>query len=260
MHNNYYFLRQLTKKLESTLNRTVISQCFSQNKEELVIQLETNSSPFFIKASLLPQFSCLSFPPSFHRAKKNSVDLFQSLIGQRVESFLQFENERSFTMNCSNHLSLLFKMHGNRSNLILFDQGVATEVFKTSLSEDENLNLYAMDRVIDWSYEHFVSGEKLPEAMFFTFGKLVWQYLKANHLDKLSSEEKWRLIQQVRVQLENPKAFYIRQATGRIVFSLLDVGTPVKEMQVPSLPLPNSIPITHNTMRLSEKRHRRCPH
>jgi predicted ribosome quality control (RQC) complex YloA/Tae2 family protein len=233
VHNNYYFLCQLTKKLESTLNRTVISQCFSQNKEELVIQLETNSSPFFIKASLLPQFSCLSFPTSFHRAKKNSVDLFQSLIGQHVESFRQFENERSFTMNCSNQLSLLFKMHGNRSNLILFDQGVVTEVFKSSVSEDENLNLYALDRVVDWSFEHFVSGEKSPESTFFTFGKVVWQYLKANHLDKLSSEEKWRSIQQVRVQLENPSAFYIREATGKIIFSLLDVGIPVKEIQDP---------------------------
>ena len=233
MHNNYYFLRQLTKKLESTLSRTVISQCFTQNKEELVIQLETSTSPFFIKAGLSPQFSCLSFPTNFHRAKKNSADLFQSLIGQHIEGFRQFENERSFSMNCSNQLTLLFKMHGNRSNLILFDRGVVTDVFKSSLNEDGDLKLETMDRTIDWSYDHFVAGQKSPEAIYFTFGKLVWQYLRSKHFDSLPLEQQWQAIQLVRKKLENPNAFYIQEATGKISFSLLDVGTSVKEILNP---------------------------
>lgn len=233
MHNNYYFLRQLTKKLESTLSRAVISQCFSQNKEELVIQLETHSNPFIIKAALSPQFSCLSFPANFHRARKNSVDLFQSLIGQRIEGFRQSENERSFAMNCSNQFSLLFKMHGNRSNLILFDQGVVKEIFKTSLIEDTKLDPDSLDRTIDWSYEHFASGEKSPEAIYFTFGKLVWQYLKWNGFDRLSLEQQWQAIQQVRADLEAPDAFYILEESGKIQFSLLNVVPIVKKIEDP---------------------------
>jgi predicted ribosome quality control (RQC) complex YloA/Tae2 family protein len=233
LHNNYYFLRQLTKELAGTLTRTVISQCFTQNKEELVIQLETRSSPFFIKAGLSPQFSCLSFPTNFHRAKKNSADLFQSLIGQHIEGFRQCENERSFAMNCSNHLTLLFKMHGNRANLILFDHGVLSEVFKSSLNEDVNLKLETMDRTIDWSYEHFIAAQKSPEAIYFTFGKLAWQYLRSRHFDNLPLEQQWQAIQQVRKRLENPGTFYIQEATGKIIFSLLDVGCMVKEIVNP---------------------------
>ncbi len=230
LHNNYYFLRQLTKKLGSTLNRTVISQCFSQNKDELVIQLETNTFPFFIKAALSPQFSCLSFPANFHRAKKNSVDLFQELIGQRVEGFRQFENERSFVMNCSNKISLLFKMHGNRSNLVLFESGEMVAVFKSSLVEDLKLDLQTLDRTIDWSFEHFASVQKSAQEIYFTFGKLVWHYLKSKNFDSLPLEEKWRAIQQVRAVLENPDSFYIREFMGRIVFSLLDNGPAIKKL------------------------------
>ena len=65
MHNNYYFLRQLTPALEKVIRLSVVSECFSQNKEELVIRFERKDSPFFIKASLSPSFSCLSFPGKF---------------------------------------------------------------------------------------------------------------------------------------------------------------------------------------------------
>ena len=233
MHNNYYFLRQLTNQLARTLTGTVISQCFSQNKEELVIQLETNTSPFFIKAALSPQFSCLSFPHNFIRARKNSVDLFQPLIGQRIQSFRQFENERSFTMTCSNKLTLLFKMHGNRSNLILFDGGEGVGIFKSGLVQDTKLDLHNIDRTIDWSYEHFASTQESVEAKYFTFGKVVWQYLKSRGFDNLSPHQQWQSIQNLRSQLENPSAFYIREANGKIILSLLDSGQNIKEISDP---------------------------
>jgi predicted ribosome quality control (RQC) complex YloA/Tae2 family protein len=235
VHNNYYFLRQLTQKLEKTLSDAVISECFSQNKDELIIRLETEFPPFFIRASLSPQFSCLSFPRNLHRAKKNSVDLFQPLIGQRVEGFRQFENERSFVMNCSNKFSLLFKMHGNRSNLILFESAEVVAVFKSNLVEDLKLDLQSLDRTIDWSFEHFASAEKSAEEIYFTFGKLVWHYLKSKNFDSLTLEEKWKAIQQVRSVLENPDAFYIREFMGRIVFSLLDNSAAIKKFDDPVL-------------------------
>ena len=134
MHNNYYFLRQLTPVLENAIRSSVVSECFSQNKDELVIRFERLNSPFFIKASLSPAFSCLSFPENFQRARKNSIDLFEKLIGQRIETIRQFDNERSFAVNFGNDVSLLFKMHGNRSNLILFQNDSVIEIFKKQYS------------------------------------------------------------------------------------------------------------------------------
>jgi predicted ribosome quality control (RQC) complex YloA/Tae2 family protein len=232
MHNNYYFLRQLTPALEKAIRLSVVSECFSQNKEELVIRLERKESPFFIKASLSPSFSCLSFPENFQRARKNSIDLFAKLIGQRVEEIRQYENERSFAIIFGNNFSLLFKMHGNRSNVVLFHENNVTEIFKNSILEDESLSLNNLDRSIDWSYENFVQHHNNPEALYFTFGKIVWKYLKTTTYKNQSAQEQWQAILHVRDQLSSPH-FSIRETDGKIFFSLLDFGKPMKKFDDP---------------------------
>lgn len=232
MHNNYYFLRQLTKSLEPLIAGAVISECFSQSKEELVIRFERKDSPFYIKAALLSSFSCLSFPFKFDRARKNSVDLFQKLIGQRVVSLHQSKNERSFTIGLSNEFSLLFKMHGNRSNVIAFQSNAVDEIFKNSIIEDQALDVTKLDGEIDWSYENFVKHHEGPESVYFTFGKVVWKYIKAQHYNSLTIDEKWKCIQSTLDKLNDP-TYSIREANGKYFFSLVDLGTLVKQYDDP---------------------------
>lgn len=232
MHNNFYFLRQLTKSLDATLRHSVVSECFSQNKDELVIRFEVAAASFFIRASLSPSFSCLSFPSDFHRARKNSVDLFNDIIGQRVTNLHQFENERSFAMHLSNGFVLLFKMHGNRSNIVLFENNEVTGIFKNNLVEDQALDLSRLDRSIDWTYENFVQHHAHPEQVYFTFGKLVWKFLNAHNYGQLPVEQQFQMIQDVRRQLEAPR-FLIQDIDGKSFFSLLEIGQRIKEFSDP---------------------------
>ena len=232
MHNNYYFLRQLTQSLEKVILSSVVSECFSQNKDELIIRFERKDAPYFIRASLSPSFSCLTFPENFNRARKNSVDLFEKLIGQRVTRIHQFENERSFSIHFSNSLSLLFKMHGNRSNLILFENTSLLEIFKNNIAEDEAIKPDTLDRSIDWSFENFQQHHAHPEKIYFTFGKVVWNYLKANKFNELSTIQQYDRIQEVRLELGNP-VYTIRKAGGNLFLSLLHYGQAIKEFDDP---------------------------
>jgi predicted ribosome quality control (RQC) complex YloA/Tae2 family protein len=232
VHNNYYFLRQLTQSLEKVVMPAVVSECFSQNKDELIIRFERKESPFFIKASLSPSFSCLAFPENFHRARKNSIDLFEKLIGQRVERIHQYENERSFSIGFSNNVTLLFKMHGNRSNLILFVNNSIAEIFKNNIAEDEGIDLNRLDRPIDWGFENFQQHRASPEKIYFTFGKVVWKYLEANNYKNLSVDQQYQKIQKVCNQLQNP-AYSIRKADGHLFFSMLEYGEVVKAFDDP---------------------------
>jgi predicted ribosome quality control (RQC) complex YloA/Tae2 family protein len=210
----------------------VISECFSQNKEELIIRFETRTDPFFIKASLLASFSCLSFPENFQRARRNSVDLFGELIGQRVESIRQFDNERSFALIMSNGYALLFKMHGNRSNIILFKEGKTFELFRNNLQEDEILILNELDRTIDWSREAFESNRDNLYSHYFTFGKLVWKYLNDNGFQKASSDQQWQAIQTLRSDFEKP-TFYIVEQNNKLFLSLIRWENITKEFNDP---------------------------
>jgi len=232
VHNNYFFLRQLTHTLNTQLKDTVVSECFSQNKDELVLRFETQGDPFFIKASLLSSFSCLSFPRAFHRARKNSADLFAHLTGLRVQRVFTFENERSFAIAFDHDTLLLFKLHGNRSNIVLFKDHQVDELFKNNLVEDENLDPAQLDRTIDWSYENFAQHQHDLPAVYFTFGKWIWRYLNAQGFQDKPVEARWAAIQDLLSQLEHP-TYYITEADGKLALSLVSTGNIVKTFHDP---------------------------
>lgn len=232
MHNNFYFLRQLSTRLRHRLKDAVISACFSQRKDELILRSEIGREPFFIRASLSPELSCLSFTENFQRARRNSVDLFPGIIGRKVVDVRQFSNERSFALRLSEQHDVLFKMHGNRTNVILFHEGIATELFRKKISGDNNLDMESLDREIDWSYEHFIRNRDHLKAAYFTFGKIVWRYLDERGFGIKSPEEQWSTIQHVRKTLEDP-VYYLVELDEKPVLSLLPTGTVKKESDDP---------------------------
>ncbi len=227
MHQNYYFLKQLSALLADRLQSTVISECFSQTREELVIRFETHTKPFFIRASLLAEFSALSFPEDFQRAKKNSVDLFPTLIGQRVQGIRQFRNERAFSIVLSNDLQLIFKMHGNRSNIVFVEQDKVVALFKQNIKGDFAITPAALDREIDWSFDAFRLEHHTPQKIYYTFGKHVWHHLQSQGYFEKSIDEQWALIQATLAQLERSEFFVVMQ--GKPLLTLLPPDAPAKK-------------------------------
>lgn len=232
MHNNYYFLRKLAAELHGILKGCVVSECFSQNREELIIRFETSGKPFFIKASMQSDFACLSFPTDFNRARINSVDLFPELIGHYVEDIQPFDNERSFSIRFTNHYQLLFKMHGSRSNLILFEHDQPVAMFRNHLENDWRLNPNELARTIDWSEEAFKSNPNNLQQLYFTFGKVVWSYLDSLGFESCNPSEQWVMIQNVRNELDDP-TYYITFFNQQVVLSLVPVGEIELTLQTP---------------------------
>jgi predicted ribosome quality control (RQC) complex YloA/Tae2 family protein len=232
VHNNYYFLRQLSFELTSILAKGVVSECFSQNKEELIIRFETTSTPFFIKASLQSEFCCLSFPEEFTRARKNSVDLFEPLIGQRVKGIAQYDNERSFSIEFSNQFSLLFKMHGNRANLVLFEKEEAVAIFRNHLTADFDLKLNSLHRAIDWTYDTFIKNHQNLQSLYFTFGKPIWNFLNQSGFQEKPVIEQWQDVQDLLKYLEKPH-YFIVDDENKLSLSLFGKGIIVREFNSP---------------------------
>jgi predicted ribosome quality control (RQC) complex YloA/Tae2 family protein len=233
LHNNYYFLRKLSPALEQVLKGTVISECFSQNKDELVIRFETTTVPFFIKASLDSKISALAFPKEFHRARKNSVDLFETIIGRRVQSIRQFSNERSFALILSDNITVLFKMHGNKANVLVYEADNAPILFKNSLVADSKIILNELDRKIDWSFEAFQGNQNNLTNHYFTFGKTVWRFLEEQGFDPKAAEEKWKNILETKQLLESSENFYVSDWNNKIILSLFEVGNIKKKHKDP---------------------------
>lgn len=201
MQNNYYFIRALSNELSKQIIGLEIATIFSQNKDELVIGLIDNDNPeteFWIRATFTPELTTLSFPQSFARAKRNSIDLFDSLIGKKITSIRQFNNERAFGIEIgegkNDNFTLLFKLFGNRSNIILFSQDENNEqeveaIFQHKLQADWEIIYDDLDRSLEQEKEDFL--ENGIKKTFPTFGKDVIKYLENKLGENKSQENYW---------------------------------------------------------------------
>jgi predicted ribosome quality control (RQC) complex YloA/Tae2 family protein len=233
VHNNYYFLKHLTQALRTKIIGHSIVECFSQSKDELIITLTNGEDYFHIKALLSPSFCCLAFPVDFHRAKKNSIDLFDELLNKKIIGIKQFLNERCFSIVFEDGQELLFKMHGNRSNIVLFNADKKViKMFNSHLKNDNDLVLQSLDRPIDQSKKAFVGSEGNIHQLFPTFGKVINTYLKQLDYDSMEIDDRWELMNKTLQFLENPK-YYLIENNEQINLSLLPLANISKEYNDP---------------------------
>ncbi|MDH5365718.1 MAG: NFACT RNA binding domain-containing protein [Cyclobacteriaceae bacterium] len=232
MHNNYYFLKHLSKELEENLLGYELIEIFSQNKDELILGFVGNNTSFYIKAHLQSDFCCLYFTEEFQRSRKNSVNLFKVAIHKKVIAIRQFKNERCFSVELEENFRLLFKMHGNRSNIILFNKNTVISLFKNSLKQDLSINIDELDREIDQSFKAFIQHDSNYIKLFPTFGKLPAQYLKTNNYLSLEQDKQWECIQNLLSEF-NKSNYYIIESNGIITLSLMKMGEIKEEVQSP---------------------------
>jgi predicted ribosome quality control (RQC) complex YloA/Tae2 family protein len=229
MQNNYYFLRQLTKSLQPKLTGLKLMECFSQEKDELVLGFavsrgkKRNYKEFYIKSVVFPDFACLYFPEQFERAKKNSVDLFNQIIDLEVLNVRQFLNERCFAIEFEQNYILLFKLYGNRSNIILFQNDEVIDLFHSRIIVDNKLIISQLDRFIDQSPEALAATDDYKK-IFPTFGKLVNYYIETNQLT--------RELGRVEASLLSP-TYFITRFEHQLHLSLLPVGEVIREFNDP---------------------------
>lgn len=221
MQLNYYFLKQLSAKVHDQIKGATFIESYSQEKDELIISfLLNNDELFFIRATLTSSFSCLSFPAEFKRSRKNSVNLFSLLEGDIVIKIQQFKNERAFSIHFQSGNQLLFKMFGNRSNIILVSTSGEKILFKNKLPNDKEIQIDELDRFIEPSFESFNLDQNLS-THFPTFGKPVKLWLNNQDYQSKSFVAQWDLLKETESLLNN-STFYLCKNKQKPIFSLLE--------------------------------------
>jgi predicted ribosome quality control (RQC) complex YloA/Tae2 family protein len=208
MHNNYYFLRHLTRQLRSHIVGFQIGEIYSQQKNELTIVLQNGVDEVIVRAHLDSEFSCLYFLEQASRARRNSVDLFKCIGELEVLDVVQVENDRSFYFQLQDEYKLLFKMHGNRSNIVLVQGEQVIEVFRNNLKQDHKLALEALSKSIDTSVQNFEAQQANLKIICPTFGKAFDEYFQDKGYDQKSLTEKYEIFKGLLKDLDHP-AFYL---------------------------------------------------
>ena len=136
MLHNFFFIRKLSASLGVKLQGWEIATIFSQNKNELVLGFLKERHEYYLRANLDPNINLLTFSDQFHRARKNSVDLYPSLVGQQVQEVVQIPFDRSFYFKFDQGDTLIFKLHGRRSNVIHISPANDVDLFRNKLAAD----------------------------------------------------------------------------------------------------------------------------
>lgn len=178
MHNNHFFLKRLAIELQEKLEGAVLVECFSQSKDELVLGFALkNKEDFYWKADLKSTFSCLYFPKDFARAKRNSVNLFPEITNQKVKQVFVYRNERAICLEFKNSYSLVFKLFGNRSSLILYKDELGAKVFNKQYEQDKSHTKSSWHRELSVTDEEVVTNQASLYKVLPTLGKELSDYL-----------------------------------------------------------------------------------
>lgn len=206
MHLNYHFLRFLCPRLQETMQGFVAVACFSQNKDELVIEWKKEEETRFLRAHFLPPQIFYSFPENFQRAKRNSIDLFPELIGEKIKSCQVLSFERAFYFEMESGMILLIKLHGNRSNILLYEpnQEFPIRVFRNALLEDKSLNWRELEKSLDLSQSQFEALSGNASKFLPTLGKIPRAFLLKKGYPEADLGEKWTQMQEIIDMLDSP--------------------------------------------------------
>jgi len=118
---NYYTLRHLARDLDKRLAGAVIHEAFCQSKNELLVSLSCGSDRCALLVSCEPSTNFLFLRGEVHRAKKNSIDVFSRIWGQRVEQVFIQPADREIVVRCSGDTRVMIQLFGSKANVFLVD-------------------------------------------------------------------------------------------------------------------------------------------
>jgi len=229
MHLSYYFLQFVSSALHEKLKGFVLAECYLQNREEVVFAFCNPTEEFFIKLNLHQEHVWLSFPSEFSKNKKGTYAIFNELKNLKVIGCIQHLNDRSFHIEFENDFSILFKLHGSRSNILLFYQNDCIDILNKNLPHDKEVNLSQVHKNTSQTYAEFVAIEGNFKKLFPAFDKEIVRYLDVNGYQTKSIEEKWMLIQEVLKTLNTKHFYLIKSEEERIELNLFSKGVIIAE-------------------------------
>ena len=222
MHTNYYFLRQLAPALTQHLRGYRVAECFSQEKDELVIGLTNGSGrEFWLKAQLGAAFPALALPETFRRARQNSVDLLPELLGRTVAEVAAWPQDRVLQFRfVEDDATLLFKLYSSRPNAVFRPAPDApAQLFHQNYVADADLSQPPKSDPSD------ESDKSAVQTLKGSLADLPARFLREQRAyDAAAPDAKQQLVQELVQKLENPAHYYLLRLDGRTRLSLLPLG------------------------------------
>lgn len=225
MIRNYYTLAKLTTELQLLCGLKIV-ECFTQDKNTLLLSLYDGNELFYLNINTDSRFASMYLRHNFHRARKNTIDLFDSLLGQIVKAISISENDRIITVSTNDYSMHIHLFGGPRSNVIITNaKGVVIDSFKSSVKLKGKP--YQFNPNTQKAKEDNISLMNFLIKGDYNFGKFyAREFIKRNNLNNnipyTRTQELIDKIEKFKKELLSGKKYYLLQdKQGNLVFSLI---------------------------------------
>jgi predicted ribosome quality control (RQC) complex YloA/Tae2 family protein len=184
-HQHYVCIERISFALSSILENAVLSDAFRHKEDELSLVFKLEENYFSLSLNTSCRQGLFQFFDNELSRSSGVQPLFESIKYKRVKQIIQSKNDRSFLLEFEQNLILLFKCYGPLSNVILFENNIANEAYRSSIISDFQVQLDQLDRL---------ASEKLSLEIDESKNKLSYFVYKRNqqyefHIDKQIEEE-----------------------------------------------------------------------
>lgn len=130
MIRHYYTLSKLVEELQFLIGFRM-AECFTQEKNSLVIRLYKNNEESFLCYSGDQKIGGLYLRDEYSRARKNTINVFDFLNNQEIYKIGIVENERIIQISFANLILNIILFGGAKSNIIITNsKGIIIDSFK----------------------------------------------------------------------------------------------------------------------------------
>lgn len=134
-HLNCFVIEAIASELNNQLNGSKLVDCFSNSPDEILFVFES----FNFKCLFFQSEIYFTFNDSDVSKSRLYKPQFSELLELKIVSVISHHFERSFEVNFENNNSLIFKCHGRKSNLLLFQNQGFIDLFRKNLEKDAEL-------------------------------------------------------------------------------------------------------------------------
>ncbi|MGE5496597.1 MAG: NFACT RNA binding domain-containing protein [Syntrophothermus sp.] len=129
MYRNYYYLNRLIRELNDRFRGAVLTECFSQEKDQIVFTFTAGSGVFSLILSASQSNPYILFRSEYHKARKNTVSFFQEKFPAVLEE-VQIAMDDRIIKYCFPSFGIYFFTRGKDTNIVLITDEGETYTFK----------------------------------------------------------------------------------------------------------------------------------
>jgi predicted ribosome quality control (RQC) complex YloA/Tae2 family protein len=139
MLNNYFTIREVAKYMDENISGYFIDEIFTQEKNKLFINLinDEKRDAKILEYSIEKGNIYLVLKENFSKAKKNYVNLFQEVYGEKIIGVSLYNDDRAVNFKLTDENEMIFTFFSNKANCFLTDKSVIINSFK---DKDEYFN------------------------------------------------------------------------------------------------------------------------